>query len=296
MVTVERILCPVDFSEFSARAYDYALSLARHYRSRLFLQHVLDFSIPSYAYYVDASYITDLFERVRHDGRLQLEEFAKRPSGCGAPPERVFCEGAPAKSILAFAQAKKANLIVMGSHGLSGDSGTTPGSVAERVLRHAPCSVLVVRQPKHDFANPGTAEDPVHISRLLVCSDFSTHSMTALDHAISLASEYQAELTVLNVLEGIGVTSSANSENVIGPIMKRLEESVSPYSRGRWTIRCVVRTGKPYKEIIQQAEESKSDAVIMGVRGRNALDLAIFGSTTHRVVELGPCPVLAVQV
>ena len=294
MVTVERILCPVDFSEFSARAYDYALSLARHYRSKLFLQHILDFNLPSYAYYADAKYIADLFERVRHDGRLQLEEFAKRPSGCGAEPERVFCEGAPAKSILAFAKAQRMNLIVMGSHGPKGSNRVTLGSVTEKVMRHAPCSVLVVRQPEHDFADPGRAQDPVQISKLLVCTDFSAYSASALEHAISIAADYKAELTLLYVWEDM--PSTADWQSVTNPFLAQLDGLITPEMRGRCTIKPFVRIGKAYEQIIQHAREVQADAVIMGVRGRNALDLAIFGSTTHRVIQLGPCPVLAVQV
>jgi AAA+ ATPase superfamily predicted ATPase len=52
------------------------------------------------------------------------------------------------------------------------------------------------------------------------------------------------------------------------------------------------KTGKPYREIIQFAEEAQIDLVTMGVRGRGVLDLAVFGSTTYRVMQLGPCPVL----
>jgi len=295
MPAIERILCPTDFSECSARAYDYGLSLARHYGSSLFLQHVLDFTLPSYAYYANATYIDDLFQRVRHDGRLQLEEFAKRPSDYGAMPERVLCEGAPAKSILAFAQAKTINLIVMGSQGLKRNNGSPAlGSVAEKVLRRSPCSVLVVRKPEHDFANPGNEQDPIHISKLLVCTDFSKYSATALQHAVSIAAEYQAELTLLHVWEDM--PSTADWQSVARPLLAQLEALITSEMRQSCTIKPFVRMGKAYQQIIQHAREVQSDAVIMGVRGRNALDLALFGSNTHRVIQLGPCPVLAVQV
>jgi hypothetical protein len=56
MLRIERILCPVDFSEPSARAYDSAQSLARQYQATLFLQHVVDFVLPAYAYYADAAF------------------------------------------------------------------------------------------------------------------------------------------------------------------------------------------------------------------------------------------------
>lgn len=61
-------------------------------------------------------------------------------------------------------------------------------------------------------------------------------------------------------------------------------------------IKTAVRIGKPYQQIIQLAVETQADMVAMGVRGRGALDLAVFGSTTYRVMRLGPCPVLAVHV
>jgi nucleotide-binding universal stress UspA family protein len=294
MLQIERVLCPVDFSEFSARAYDYAQSLARHYHARLYLQHVVDFTLPSYAYYADASYIADLFERVRNDARSQLEEFAKRPTGHGPPPERVLHEGVPTKSILSFAEEQRVNLIVIGSHGLKGVDRVALGSVTEKVLRKASCSVLVVRKPEHDFVSPGSEQDPIQLRKLLLCTDFSEYSRRALEHAVSIAAEYDAELTVLYVLEDM--PASVDFESVTKPLLARLEGAITPDVRERCTIKPLVRIGKPYLEILQQAAEAQTDAVIMGVRGRNALDLAVFGSTAHRVIQLGPCPVLAVHI
>jgi len=293
MSTIERILCPTDFSQFSARAYDYALSLARHYRSELCLQYVLDFTLSGFAYLADPIYVRDLFRQVRDKARVQLEDFAKRPTRYGALPERVLCEGAPAKSILDFAEAQGTNLIVIGSHGLNGTDGVAIGPVAETVTRHAPCSVLVVGRPAHDFANRRSAQDPIRISKLLACTDFSTCSMRALEHAIFLAAEYEAELTVIHVLEKM--PAPGQWENGIRQLVKRIEEWTCPELRGSSIVRSVVRTGEPYREIVQQATEEQSDAVIMGVPARNALDLAIFGSTTDRVIQFSPCPVLAVR-
>jgi nucleotide-binding universal stress UspA family protein len=145
MLQIERILCPVDFSVFSARAYDYAQSLARHYQAKLLLQHVIEFNLPIYAYYVPASYMVDQLQQVRNGAMSQLHEFAKRPADYGTPPERILNEGAPADTILSFAGVQKVNLIVMGSHGLQGADRTALGSVTEKVLRKACCSVLVVR-------------------------------------------------------------------------------------------------------------------------------------------------------
>jgi nucleotide-binding universal stress UspA family protein len=294
MLRIERILCPVDFSVFSARGYDYALSLARHYQAKLFLQHVVEFNFSAYAYCISGSYIVEDMQRVRNDAMLQLQEFAKRPADYGARPERILNEGVPAKTILDFAEVQKVNLIVMGSHGVQGVDRIALGSVAEKVLRKACCSVLVVRNPEHDFITPGSGQDPIQLHKLLLCTDFSEYSTTALEHALSIAVEYHAELSVLHVLEDI--PASMNLQSVTQPLLARIEQAIAAEARGRCTIKPLVRVGKPYLEIIQEAAEAKTDAVIMGVRGRNALDLAVFGSTTHRVIQLGPCPVLAVHV
>jgi nucleotide-binding universal stress UspA family protein len=293
MLRIERILCPVDFSVFSARAYDYAQSLARHYQAKLFLQHVVEFDLPIYDYYVPARYMVDLLQQIRNDAMLQLQEFAKRPADYGAPPERILHEGAPAKTILGFAEEQKVNLIVMGSHGLQGADRIALGSVAEKVLRKAACSVLVVRTPEHDFITPGSGQDAIRLQKILVCTDFSEYSKAALQHALSIAAEYHVELSVLHVLEEM--PASRDLQSITQPLLARINQFAAE-AHGDCTIKPLVRIGKPYLEIIQEAAESKTDAVIMGVRGRNALDLAIFGSTTHRVIQLGPCPVLAVHV
>ena len=82
--------------------------------------------------------------------------------------------------------------------------------------------------------------------------------------------------------------------------LMRLPASLNPESQGKrraaLKIKTAVRIGKPYQQIIQLALETQADMVAMGVRGRGALDLAVFGSTTYRVMQLGPCPVLAVHV
>jgi nucleotide-binding universal stress UspA family protein len=78
--------------------------------------------------------------------------------------------------------------------------------------------------------------------------------------------------------------------------LHELERLIRPQANEACTIRALVRAGKPYEEIVRLAVEDRTDLVVLGVRGRSAVDLAIFGSTTHRVLQLGPCPVLTVQI
>ena len=179
----------------------------------------------------------------------------------------------------------------MGTHGRRGYDRLMLGSVTDRVMRRAPCPVLAVRQPPHDAIAAGEERGYVHhLNRILFCADFSGNSDQALNYAISARAEYDAELTLLHVLEEI--RDPAKTGRAIAEASERLDTLILPEERKSLKIRTAVRIGKPYQQIIQLAMEAQIDMVTMGVRGRGALDLAVFGSTTYRVIQLGPCPVL----
>ena len=99
---------------------------------------------------------------------------------------------------------------------------------------------------------------------------------------------------MLHVLEDL--PNSADIEGETAKVLERLEKRISPEARKSGMTKAAVRIGKAYQQIIELALESRTDLIIMGVRGRHALDLLVFGSTTYRVVQLGPCPVLAVHI
>jgi nucleotide-binding universal stress UspA family protein len=178
----------------------------------------------------------------------------------------------------------------MGTHGLRGLERAMLGSVTDKVLRKAHCPVLAVRKPAHDLVTQSGVPDVIPLQRILCCTDFSDQSEQAIEHAVSLSTEYGGELTLLHVLEDL--PNSADFENEIAKEQERLEKFISPDTRSNCKTKTLVRIGKPYQQILELALESRTDLIVMGARGRNALDLAVFGSTTYRVVQLGPCPVL----
>src|SRR5208283_2108986 len=183
----------------------------------------------------------------------------------------------------------------MGTHGQRGFDRLMLGSVTERVMRTASCPVLVVRNPPRDVMATDKEGRHVHLLRqILFCTDFSENSERALNYAISATAEYDAELTLLHVLEE--VPSPAKTEEAIATATEQLDKLIPPERRKTLKIKTAVRIGKPYRQIIQLVLEAQIDMVAMGVRGRGALDLAVFGSTTYRVIQLGPCPVLAVHI
>lgn len=293
MLKIERILCPTDFSDFSERAYDYGLSLARQYNAELYLLHVVRPVIIGYPEYAIPDSVSEFYGELREHAEEQLQEFAKVHAEGGVHAMVAVEEGVATESILDFARENSVDMIVMGTHGRRGFQRLTLGSVTERVLRKAGCPVLAVRRPAHDFVAPGSKDEPVHLRRILLCSDFSECSDRALQYAISLSTEYKSELSLLHVLEHLPSPEQREVENA--RVVHLMEGNIPQDARSCCEIKTIVRAGKPYEEIIKQAEEDQTDLIIVGVRGRNVLDLALFGSTTHRVLQLGPCPVLAIH-
>src|ERR1700730_12594829 len=203
MLEIKLILCPIDFSEFSVRAYQHALSLAEHYRAKLVAQHVVELWRYPYADYAASLGDYEKFSwALREGGRERLREFVENYTNDKILPELVVHDGVAADSILSFAQARKADLIVMGTHGRRGFDRLVLGSVTDRVMRTAPCPVLALSKQPHDSSATGEERRRVHhLSRILFCTDFSEASERALNYAISATAEYDAELTLLHDLE-----------------------------------------------------------------------------------------------
>jgi nucleotide-binding universal stress UspA family protein len=130
MFRVRTILYPTDFSSYSNQAYLHAVALAEKYRASLLV-----------------AYVTTPGQEADHGyWRDQLEQI--RPANPRIPVEHVLLEGEPATEIVRYARDTGISLIVMGTHGRTGVERMLMGSVAEKVLRDAPCSVLVVKLPK----------------------------------------------------------------------------------------------------------------------------------------------------
>lgn len=290
---IKKILCPVDFSEFSVRAYRHALSLAAHYDAAVLAMHVVELWKYPYAEYAASSGDYANFRRALDKGGKELlKEFVKKYPHDKIKPELAICEGRAPDSILAFAREQKVDGIVMGTHGRRGFDRLMLGSTTDRVMREASCPIIAVCKPTHEsIAHVG--EHPVHhLHRVLLCTDFSEHAERALEWAISVTEEYDAELTMLHIVEG----AQSRQGQAMATAEKQLSTLIPAEKRNTLKVQTAVRMGKPYQCIIDYAREASTDLIAMGARGAGALDRAIFGSTTYRVIQLGPCPVLSVHV
>lgn len=288
------ILCPIDFSEFSARAYQYALSLAEHYRAKLVALHIVELWRYPFADY--AAYEADFAnfcKALTEGGEQRLRELVKKYPHESIQPELVVKMGNASDLILSFAQEQHMDGIVMGTHGRRGFDRLVLGSTTDRVMRRSSCPVLVISKQPHHYTADQEGRHVHHLNRILYCTDFSHHSERALNYAISATEEYDAELTLLHVVEH--VPRSTKPEELIATCTERLDQLIAPERRKTMKLRTKVRIGKPYEEIAQHVLEAQIDMVTMAARGADALDRAVFGSTTYRVIQLGPCPVLIVH-
>ncbi len=142
----KKILVGTDFSEASDEARRVAIELARRLGAELEIVHVEE-PLPAYAFAEGAlPDLPRLQEEVRTWAERQLEDLARGARASGVSATTAVLLGVPANTIVEAARTERADLIVVGTHGRTGLERVLLGSVAERVVRNAPCAVLTVRQ------------------------------------------------------------------------------------------------------------------------------------------------------
>lgn len=297
MIRLQRILCPVDLSEFSRRALHHAVALARWYDADVTALSVRPTVLtPTPWVEYPASFPLESPEdRQRADDAVRA--FVRETAGpVGA--NVVLKEGPVVSEIITAAMELPADLIVMGTHGLSGFERFVLGSVTEKVLRKAPCPVLTV-PPASAVADTAVA------FKTIVCGvDFSPASRRAFDHALSLAEESGGHLVLVHVLEWFAAEEPRISAHFNVSEYRHLREREAREQLGGWVPEeartwcdpeVVIGYGKPYAELLRVATEKRADLLVLGVHGHTILDLALFGSTTQHIVREAVCPVLTVR-
>jgi nucleotide-binding universal stress UspA family protein len=140
---------------------------------------------------------------------------------------------------------------------------------------------------------------------ILIAIDFSESSDYAFDYALTLARQFQSELTVMHVinepvdLRGFYVPhiSFEQLEKEIEEGAGKMMEKFCQEKMGDFTnYTTALVTGIPYEEIIRKAEESRASLIVLGTHGRTGIDHLIFGSTAERVVRSAACPVLTIRM
>jgi nucleotide-binding universal stress UspA family protein len=298
VIELKHVLSPVDFSDVSARPLAHAAALARWYGAKLSVLHVAPTFDPvpvrsglglplQVAQPLTESEVLSEIRRLLDAGGISQD----------AVP--VVRAGDPATTIVDEAVTNRADLIVMGTHGRRGFNRLLLGSVAETVLRHAPCPVLTV--PPHASAESAQV---VTVKRILCPMDFSPSALQAFGFALDLARQSSGTVTLLRVVEWLAEEEPRTSahfnvpefrRHMLADAEERLSDLAASESKGSPQIETVVAAGRAYREVLRTAEENAIDLIVMGAQGRGGVGLALFGSTTQQVVRGAACPVLTVR-
>ena len=298
------ILCPIDFSEPSRRAFDQARRLADRHDARLTVLHVLPLeAMVPFTDEVPAAWSSGVTAAERARVTSQVARFLGTAATAVHTLAVVVRKGLVVPEILD--EAHGADLLVVGAHGRSGFDRLVLGSVTEKLLRKATCPVLTI--PAHA---PSGAAEP-RVTHVLCPVDFSDCSLRALDYAMATAQDGEARLTVLHVLShdpddapadiretlltDARLTLDDFRERLETLVRARLEAAVPGTVRAYCQVETVLAGGKAHQEILRVARDQGADLIVMGVHGHSATELVFLGSVTQRVVRQAECPVLTMR-
>jgi nucleotide-binding universal stress UspA family protein len=272
---IQHILCPVDASPPSAHACLLAGSIAQWYGAQVTVLHVAE---PIYS--VVPELLPGAAEPRYREADQAMQAWMRRQftaaSQVGVRVDQVITTGLPAKAILAYGTQAPADLIVMGTHGKSGVEHLVLGSVTEKVLRQATCPVLTV--PPGDVA-----VSRLPFTNILCAIDFSDCSLAALEFAMTAALGSGATLNLTHVLEWPWQEPPAPA---FDELPHEQAVALAEYRRNR-ECEALAR--------LEALTPKQADLIVLGVHGRNPVDMALFGSTTNQIVRHATCPVLTVR-
>ena len=301
-MTLDNILLPTDFSACADHALTHAVEAADRFGARLHLLHVVNELDPDWYGITDAQdRAVKLREQIQAEAEERLQKLAPEKDHDFDTTVSLQLSFDVADSIHEYVEERNIDLVVMGTHGRKGLDRLMLGNVANKIVRHAPCPVMTVREEV-----PWTdEEEDVTYQDVLAPTDFSDHSKDALRAAKTFASAYQARLHLLFVAEqrtvptfsdtgipGVGVVEMdpeivKNAERALEQLDKNVggPEVESAYH---------VREGNVSRDVVDFSETRGVDLIVMATRGLTGVSRFLLGSNTERIVRVAPCPVLTI--
>jgi len=295
MTPYKHLLCPVDFSESSRRALEWSSRFSKAVGAKLTVLHVVDTDLLSIGNLVA---VPNAFDELRLRAEEAVAELEREVDLTHATVEIV--DGVPEDVLVSAANRRNVDLLVMGTHGLSGFQKFLLGSVTEKVLHRAQVPLLSI-SPRVEETTGG--RDP---RTVLMAIDFGPESQGVLRHGTWLAEHFRAKLIALHVVRVPYVVLNESSfEPVTRLEVERLTESLVarrredleallPESAGSER-EAVLRVGAPFESLRDIVEERSVDLLIMGAGGHGDAGIRWLGSTCHKMVRLAPCPVMVVR-
>jgi nucleotide-binding universal stress UspA family protein len=284
------ILVPTDFSEHAEHALASAVRLARSFKASIHLLHVVQLPLLAVSPEMPSVPVT-FWQELREHGKARLAPVQKRIQSEGVPCEIEVLEDIPGFAISAAAERIHADLIVMGSRGLSGVKHLLLGSVAERTVRGAPCPVLTVKAGE------------LSLRAIVVPMDFSPASQRALELAKSLVKSAGAAHLILvhayyvpvELEQYLATHGDPFFDRLSKGVTKDLEAILVSLQDAGISSEYVARPGVPEAVILEVALETKAGLIAMGTHGRRGLAHLLLGSVAEKIVRGAEVPVLTVR-
>jgi nucleotide-binding universal stress UspA family protein len=306
MLTVRQILCPIDFSDLSYEALRVAARLAARFHAHLDILHVVATAQP-------ANHLGIAHNDARQADKTVLASEPETPATASRGLQKIAAErvtldhkivprslariGTPFDEIVNAATKEGADLIVMGTHGLTGWRHMVLGSVAETVVRTAPCPVLAIREAREGVTF--CAEEP---RKILCTTDFSEASYEGLNVAGDLAREFGAEVVLVNSVEpftgypGLILEPVDIETFTIADATQELETVLKAHAPKGVQVRPLAVWGSAADGITDAALREKVDLIVIATHGVTGWRHLVMGSVAERVVQTAHCPVLTVPI
>jgi len=196
-------------------------------------------------------------------------------------------QGEPFERIVHVAHDENCDLIVMGRSGLSHLERELMGGVTARVIGHTDRHVLIVPE-----------EASLNWNNILVATDGSPNSESAVEHAISVAKEHGSRITAVSVAntdEEMFALAPEHIQLLVEKSLNYIEDVKKKCMEHGVTIETFVKEGEPHAEITQLAGEIDASIIIMGTHGRKGISRLLMGSVTERTIGYAKCPVLIIH-
>jgi len=299
-IEIRKILVAADFSPHSEAALRRAVAVAQAFGAEVSAAHVLEDIREAMAvmcrearWELVAGDIRIYEQALCRDSETKLDEFLKPLAGAGVPLTHQTRVGTPYIQLVHAVEEQKQDLLFVGTRGDTGLKRLLLGSTAQRLLRHCPAPVWIVR-----------AERSGPLKTILAATDFSPASGKALAAAATLAERMGAELHLLHVSESTDALQSAKDQGYLAEIStKDVHRSLEEYLRQIAAEFCGDQTqphiqlvkGVPAKAIAAAAKKLDADLTVLSTVGRSGLSGLLVGNTAEKVVDSVHCDVLAVK-
>jgi nucleotide-binding universal stress UspA family protein len=278
-----KILVALDGSDSSRSALIQAFRLANDEKCWITVSSV----VPEYKGDLDLTVMGDVHKALKQPGEEILSEAREIAQREGALIKTVLEEGEIYERLVDLSEAENCGIIVMGRRGKSPLQNVLIGSTAARVIGHSQRDVLVV-----------PAETKIGWDRILVATDGSKYSQTAIDKAIDFAVSYGGKLTVVSVVD-VPAELFGEAPNLVDELVRKAKGYVDKVKQTAEAsgieARTYVREGESYQTIIKFAGDENADMIVMGSHGKTGLKRLLMGSVTEKVIGNSPCPVLVVK-